>query len=154
MGEKEQMMFYKYWKVFLLALTSFFWAGCDDSSSEAECLYGPPPEYQSSNSDKVESSATVGDDEISSGSNETVSSNSVEPFSTSSNGRAPVNCYTTSVKDTAGSSYSIYQPLHPLQVGRLQGDPQVPRCNLRNRSEEPEARVQGCRRDDRRWQED
>jgi hypothetical protein len=109
MGEKEQMMFYKYWKVFLLALASFFWVGCDDSSSEAECLYGPPPEYQSSNSDKVESSATVGDDEISSGSNETVSSNSVEPFSTSSNGRAPVNCYTTSVKDTAGSSYSIFE---------------------------------------------
>ena len=43
MGEKEQMMFYKYWKVFLLALTSFFWAGCDDSSSEAVCLYGPDP---------------------------------------------------------------------------------------------------------------
>ena len=143
MGEKEQMMFYKYWKVFLLALTSFFWAGCDDSSSEAECLYGPPPEYQSSNSDKVESSATISDN-----------GDTDESSSSSSNGRAPVNCYTTSVKDTAGSSYSIYQPLHPLQVGRLQGDPQVPRCNLRNRSEEPEARVQGCRRDDRRWQED
>ncbi|MBR2899804.1 MAG: hypothetical protein IKC23_09340 [Fibrobacter sp.] len=107
------MMFFKYWKVFLLALTSFFWAGCDVSSSETECLY-PPSEYQSSNSDKVESSTTIGDDEISCGSNkavssETASNNSVESSSSSSNGRAPVNCYTTSVKDTAGSSYSIFE---------------------------------------------
>ena len=50
MGEKEQMMFYRHLKKIALALTSFFWAGCDDSSSEAECLYGPPSEYQSSES--------------------------------------------------------------------------------------------------------
>ena len=97
-AEKEQMMFYKYWKVFLLALTSFFWAGCDDSTVEPECLYGIPPEYQSSNSDKVESSATISDN-----------GDTDESSSSSSDGKAPVNCYTTSVKDTAGSSYSIFE---------------------------------------------
>ena len=71
--KKGENMLYKRWRVFLLALTSFFWAGCDVSSSETECLY-PPSEYQSSNSDKVESSATISDDEISSGSNKVVSS--------------------------------------------------------------------------------
>ena len=36
-------MFRRHWTKVLLALTGFFWAGCDDSSSEAVCLYGPDP---------------------------------------------------------------------------------------------------------------
>lgn len=36
-------MFYKHWKKFALALTGFFWASCDDSSSYAgPALYGCP----------------------------------------------------------------------------------------------------------------
>ncbi len=47
-------MFYKHWKKIALALTAFFWAGCEDSASEAVCLYGPDPNY----SDPVENSAS------------------------------------------------------------------------------------------------
>jgi hypothetical protein len=36
-------MFYKHWKKIALALTGFFWAGCDDSASSSEVvLYGCP----------------------------------------------------------------------------------------------------------------
>lgn len=86
-------MFYRHWKMFLLVLSSSFWAGCDVSSSEAESHY-PPSESQSSTSDIVESSATISDDGISGSSSES---------------RVAVNCYTTSIKDTAGSSYSIFE---------------------------------------------
>ena len=50
-------MFRKHWTKFLLALTSFFWAGCDDSSTEAACLYGTPPEYMSSDTPAQSSAA-------------------------------------------------------------------------------------------------
>ena len=36
-------MFRRHWTKVLLALTGFFWTGCEDSSSEAVCLYGPDP---------------------------------------------------------------------------------------------------------------
>ena len=53
-------MFYKHWKKIARALTSYFWAGCDDSSSaDAECLYGPPPEYQSSDSKNAQPSSSA-----------------------------------------------------------------------------------------------
>ena len=52
-------MLYKHWKKVLLALTGFFWAGCDDSTSSEECLYGPPPDYGiSSDSEPVNSSSS------------------------------------------------------------------------------------------------
>ncbi len=48
----------KHWKNFLLTTTALFWASCDDSTStEAQCLYGTPPEYQSSNSNVTPSSS-------------------------------------------------------------------------------------------------
>ena len=50
-------MFRKHWTKFLLALTSFFWAGCDDSSTESACLYGTPPEYMSSDTPAQSSAA-------------------------------------------------------------------------------------------------
>lgn len=54
-------MFRKYWTKLFLALASFFWAGCDDSVSEEECLYGPPPDYGiSSESEAVDESSSSG----------------------------------------------------------------------------------------------
>ena len=48
----------KHWKNFLLTTAALFWASCDDSTStEAQCLYGTPPEYQSSNSNVTPSSS-------------------------------------------------------------------------------------------------
>ena len=40
-------MFYNHWKKIALSLTALFWAGCEDSASEAVCLYGPDPNYSS-----------------------------------------------------------------------------------------------------------
>ena len=68
-------MLYKHWKKLALALTGFFWAGCEDSSSSAECLYGPPEDYGIS---------SPGEDESSSASEGAASSGSVEPNSSSS----------------------------------------------------------------------
>ncbi len=56
MREELTVNIRKHWKKLALALTGFFWASCDDSSSEAECLYGPPSEYQSSESGASSSS--------------------------------------------------------------------------------------------------
>lgn len=59
-------MFYKHWKKIALALTGFFWGSCDDSSSEAECLYGPPSDYgissESGDVDGLSSSSSRGDE--------------------------------------------------------------------------------------------
>ncbi len=84
-------MFYKHWKKIALALTGFFWAGCDDSASSSEVvLYGCPDDIcapapksssdandtQTSSSDPSTSSGT----EISSSSSEfgVISSSSME----------------------------------------------------------------------------
>ena len=57
----------KHWKNFLLTTTALFWASCDDSTStEAQCLYGTPPEYQSSNSNVTPSSSETAKPESSS----------------------------------------------------------------------------------------
>ena len=50
-------MFYKHWKKIALALTGYFWAGCDDSASSAVCLYGPDPNYSSATENPVSSSS-------------------------------------------------------------------------------------------------
>ena len=50
-------MFYKHWKKLALALTGYFWAGCDDSASSAVCLYGPDPNYSSATENPVSSSS-------------------------------------------------------------------------------------------------
>ena len=77
-------MFYKYWKVFLLALTSFFWAGCDDSSSEAVCLYGPDPNGAFGPPSEELSSNSADESSASEGSFSTTSSSSVAESSSSS----------------------------------------------------------------------
>ncbi|MDY6263173.1 MAG: hypothetical protein SPM09_02075 [Fibrobacter sp.] len=51
-------MFYKHWKKIALTLTALFWAGCEDSASEAVCLYGPDPNYSSPAENPVSSSST------------------------------------------------------------------------------------------------
>ena len=50
-------MFYRHLKKIALALTSFFWAGCDDSGSSAVCLYGPDPNYSSAAENPASSSS-------------------------------------------------------------------------------------------------
>ncbi len=80
-------MFRKHWTKVILALTSFFWAGCDDSSTEAVCLYGldpngafgPPSEELSSDSaDESSSSEGVSSEKASSSSVAESSSSSEE----------------------------------------------------------------------------
>lgn len=75
-------MFYKHWKKIALALTGFFWAGCDDSASSAVCLYGPDPNYSSATENPESSSGTEGN--ISSSATETSSSSEEQkPISSS-----------------------------------------------------------------------
>ncbi len=84
-------MFRKHWTKFILALTSFFWAGCEDySSSEAVCLYGPdpngafgPPSEELSSNSADESSASEGSFSTTSSSSAAESS-SAEALSSSS----------------------------------------------------------------------
>ena len=91
-------MFYRHWKKIALALTGFFWVGCEDSVSSEECLYGTPTDYISSESE--------GDDGLSSSSakgssSETANSSSSKQksISSSSGGEEPqgiVACYDVS----------------------------------------------------------
>ena len=75
-------MFYKHWKKIALALTGYFWAGCDDSASSAVCLYGPDPNYSSATENPESSSGTEGN--ISSSATETSSSSEEQkPISSS-----------------------------------------------------------------------
>ena len=69
-------MLYKHWKKLALALTGFFWASCDDSTSAEVCLYGPDTNGLSS------SSGTEGN--LSSSATETSSSSEVQKQSSSS----------------------------------------------------------------------
>lgn len=60
-------MFYKHWKKISLAITGFFWASCDNSSTTVEPpLYGVPPQYSSSS--ETQSSSSSSEDNISSSS--------------------------------------------------------------------------------------
>ena len=115
-------MFYKHWKKIALTLTAFFWASCDDSSSaEAECLYGPPPEYQSSDSNDASSSATKVKNqssssktkETSSASNKSVSSSSKEQKnkdSSSSEATEPKSSSSKTSKVKSSSSEEFFNP--------------------------------------------
>ncbi|MBR6378662.1 MAG: hypothetical protein IKS02_01670 [Fibrobacter sp.] len=115
-------MFYKHWKKIALTLTAFFWASCDDSSSaEAECLYGPPPEYQSSDSNDASSSATKVKNqssssktkETSSASNKSVSSSSKEQKnkdSSSSEATEPKSSSSKTSKVKSNSSEEFFNP--------------------------------------------
>lgn len=77
-------MFRKHWTKFILALTSFFWAGCEDSSSEAVCLYGPDPNGAFGPPSEELSSNSADESSASEGSFSTTSSSSVAESSSSS----------------------------------------------------------------------
>lgn len=79
-------MFYKHWKKIALALTGYFWAGCDDSASSAVCLYGPDPNYSSAAENPVSSSsiATGSETESSSSEKQKLASSSSEATEESS----------------------------------------------------------------------
>ncbi|MBO4435357.1 MAG: hypothetical protein J5791_00510, partial [Fibrobacter sp.] len=107
-------MLYKHWKKIALALTGFFWAGCDDSASSSEVvLYGCPDDIcapapksssdandtQSSSSDPSTSSGT----EISSSSREfgVISSSSFTEVAPAYGVPGKLSCY----EDPAGRKY-------------------------------------------------
>lgn len=84
-------MFYRHWKKIALALTGFFWAGCDDSSTEAVCLYGPdpngafgPPSEELSSDSADESSSSEGVSSEKASSSSAAESSSAEALSSSS----------------------------------------------------------------------
>lgn len=102
-------MLYRYLKKILLALTALFWAGCDDTSTSAECLYGPPPDSSSQEAtfDRSSSSATIAssatNEQQSSSSEKAVSSSSVAESSSSNPSSGEVSC-------TPGDSTISYYP--------------------------------------------
>ena len=65
-------MFYKHWKKIALTLTALFWASCEDSTSEAVCLYGPDPNYSSPAENSASSSSEATGNETNSSSSEAV----------------------------------------------------------------------------------
>ena len=65
-------LFYKHWKKIALTLTALFWAGCEDSASEAVCLYGPDPNYSSPAENPVSSASEATGNETNSSSSEAV----------------------------------------------------------------------------------
>jgi hypothetical protein len=75
-------MFYKHWKKIALALTGFFWAGCDDSASSSEVvLYGCPDDICAP---APKSSSDANDTQSSSSESTEESSSSIEESSSSS----------------------------------------------------------------------
>ena len=98
-------MFYKYWKNFALAVTAFFWAGCEDSVSQADCLYGPPEYYGITSSES-------GDPQSSSDANTPSSSSMTTSSSTGANSSATAES-SSSIKDILSSSNMavVYGPM-------------------------------------------
>lgn len=66
-------MFYKHWKKISLALTAFFWASCNNNTTEPP-LYGVPPQYSSSPETPESSAAAPGSSEAVSSSSQSISS--------------------------------------------------------------------------------
>ena len=122
-------MFYKHWKKIALALTGYFWAGCDDSASSAVCLYGPDPNYSSAAENPVSSSsvnqAPVSSSSVAAG-NETNSSSSeaTEESSSSSEAVKP---------ESSSSEIDMQMPLYGVIMDttlctQVKGDPTIT-CN-------------------------
>lgn len=122
-------MFYKHWKKIALALTGYFWAGCDDSASSAVCLYGPDPNYSSAAENPVSSSsvnqAPVSSSSVAAG-NETNSSSSeaTEESSSSSEAVKP---------ESSSSEIEMQMPLYGVIMDtslctQIKGDPTIT-CN-------------------------
>jgi len=87
-------MFYRHWKKLALALTGFFWASCETStSSEEVALYGCPAEF-------------CPPDEPGSSSSNTDSSGSVEQNSSDSDFGKIMPLYGVEARDFSSSSHS------------------------------------------------
>lgn len=92
----------KHWGKFAFSLASFFWAGC---TSDAQPLYGvaqPTSESSSSMDDCLECTYGISV-------TYPLSSSSTAESSSSAESSGAINCYTTSVKSTTGSSYDIFE---------------------------------------------
>lgn len=115
-------MFYKYWKNFALAVTAFFWAGCEDSVSQADCLYGPPEYYgiTSSESGDPQSSSDV----VGSSSEMASSSSSFDP-----NGMPSDTLYGVSVTEKTcvpgDSVVSYYPPAYSADILKMNAKQQA-----------------------------
>ncbi len=92
----------KHWGNLAFALASFLWAGCTD---DAQPMYGVVQAPNESSSSSVESSSSV----ASSSSVTSSSSEGIPRMSATEYGIMPVDCYTTSVKDSKGTSYDIFE---------------------------------------------
>lgn len=115
-------MFYKYWKNFALAVTAFFWAGCEDSVSQADCLYGPPEYYgiTSSESGDPQSSSDV----VGSSSEMASSSSNFDP-----NGMPSDTLYGVSVTEKTcvpgDSVVSYYPPAYSADILKMNAKQQA-----------------------------
>ena len=122
-------MFYKHWKKIALALTGYFWAGCDDSASSAVCLYGPDPNYSSATENPVSSSsvnqAPVSSSSVAAGNETNSSSNeATEESSSSSEAVKP---------ESSSSEIEMQMPLYGVIMDtslctQVKGDPTIT-CN-------------------------
>ena len=122
-------MFYKHWKKSALALTGYFWAGCDDSASSAVCLYGPDPNYSSATENPVSSSsvnqAPVSSSSVAAGNETNSSSNeATEESSSSSEAVKP---------ESSSSEIEMQMPLYGVIMDtslctQVKGDPTIT-CN-------------------------
>ncbi len=89
-------MFYKHWKKIALSLTAFFWASCDETTTEAP-MYGVPScDSEQCGTDNPESSDSKGTPASSSetaGNKISSSSEAIKPESSSSSGFQPMPLY-------------------------------------------------------------
>lgn len=146
-------MFRKHWTKFILALTSFFWAGCEDSSSEAVCLYGPdpngafgPPSEELSSNSADESSASEGSFSTTSSSSAAESSSAEAPSSSSETGklvaRKVINVMSDMevIPDTCEPNREGYNPAYmaPAKTAEMAFSSKIARM-LEDQSITPEA---------------
>ena len=105
-----------HWGKCVFALSSFIWAACTDNAQPMNSGAQPPSESSSSMDDCLECTYGISVSypvsiisEESSSSVPSSSSINIINSSSSDEDSTSINCYTTSVKDTAGSSYDIFE---------------------------------------------
>ena len=91
-----------HWGKFAFAIASFFWTACTDDTQPMYGAVQPPSESSSSMDDCLECTYGISVAYPLSSSSTTESSSSAESS-------GAINCYTTSVKSTTGSSYDIFE---------------------------------------------
>ena len=99
-----------HWGKFAFAVTSFFWTACTDDTQPMYGAVQPPSESSSSMDDCLECTYGISVAYPLSSSSTAESSSSDIPMSQPLYGvPVAINCYTTSVKSTTGSSYDIFE---------------------------------------------